>query len=43
MVFIETHLGDNKYQANDICFPGKKMKKEYQKRKSDDEVQLVWH
>ena len=28
---------------NDVCFPGKKKKKEYRERKSDDEVQLEWH
>ena len=42
MIFIETHLWDNKQQANNVCFPGKK-KKEYRERKSDDEVQLEWH
>ena len=42
MIFIETRLWDNKWQTNNVCFPGKKKKKEYQERKSDDEVQLVW-
>ena len=32
-----TCLFDNKYQTNEVCFPGKQ-KKEYRERKSDDEV-----
>ena len=43
MFFIEPRLLDNKLQANNVCFPGKKKKKKYREKKSDDEVRWVWH